>query len=167
MDDVFSIQGHWLAGALAKAAGVSTDTLRHYERKGVLKRPVRARNGYRLYPENSLDRVLLVRKALSFGFTLDELALILTERDKGSAPCRKVRSLVAEKLSDVEVQLKALAVLRDELRLTLNDWDKRLSESPADAPVHLLKNFVSVSDADTNSGNDQKKKKIPSPKSKK
>ena len=65
------------SGELAKSAGVSTDTLRHYERKGVLTRPLRGRNGYRQYPASALDRVRLVRRALAVGFTLDELAGIL------------------------------------------------------------------------------------------
>ncbi len=52
------------AGELARATGVSTDTLRHYERKGVLGRPRRSANGYREYPPEALERVLLVRRAL-------------------------------------------------------------------------------------------------------
>ena len=143
MDDVFTIRNHWLAGELAKAAGVSTDTLRHYERKGVLARPRRAPNGYRLYPENTLKRVLLVRRALSVGFTLDELARIFNEREKGGAPCRKVRQLVAEKLLNVEEQLKALAAVREELSQTLVDWDELLSKASAGTPVGLLDTLMS------------------------
>lgn len=60
------------AGELARAAGVSTDTLRHYERKGVLGAARRPANGYREYPPEALGRVLLVRRALAFGFTLGE-----------------------------------------------------------------------------------------------
>jgi DNA-binding transcriptional MerR regulator len=142
MDDDFSNRSHWLAGELAKAAGVSTDTLRHYERKGVLKRPNRSNNGYRLYPKDALERVLLARRALSVGFTLAELAQIFSERDKGKAPCREVRRLAAEKLSDIEERLTFLAVLRDELRLTLKDWDKRLSRAKSDVPAHLLETLA-------------------------
>ncbi len=146
MDDVFTIRTHWLAGELAKAAGVSTDTLRHYERKGVLGRPRRASNGYRLYPENALKRVLLVRRALSVGFTLDELARILNERAKGGAPCRKVRQLVAEKLLNVEQQIIALTALREELSLTLADWDERLLTASPDTQVGLLDTFAASAD---------------------
>ena len=160
MEIAFSNQDHLLAGELAKAAGVSTDTLRHYERKNVLKRPRRAANGYRLYPQSAVNRVLLVRKALSFGFTLDELARILNERDKGGAPCREVRRLVAEKLSSVEEQLVNLMLLRDELRLTLEDWDKRLSVTASDAQVHLLEKLVSDS-AGKNSSLVTKKSSFP------
>ena len=70
-----------------KLAGVSTDTLRHYERKGVLHSQ-RAGNGYREYPEDALERVRMVRQGLAIGFTLDELirssrSLIAGERLAG------------------------------------------------------------------------------------
>src|SRR5437773_925083 len=90
------------SGELARQAGVSADTLRHYERKGLIARPRRSPNGYREYPASTLDRVRLIRSALAVGFTLDELARILKERDQGGAPCRQVRQLAAEKLAEVE-----------------------------------------------------------------
>ncbi len=145
MDGVFTIRTHWLAGELAKAAGVSTDTLRYYERKGVLPRPRRAGNGYRLYPENALKRVFLVRRALSVGFTLAELARILSERDKGGAPCRKVRQLVSEKLLNVEDQIIALTTLREELSRTLVDWDKRLLTASSGSKAGLLETLMAPS----------------------
>ncbi|MDQ3744132.1 MAG: MerR family transcriptional regulator, partial [Acidobacteriota bacterium] len=74
-----------LSGELARLAGVSTDTLRHYERKGVLPKPRRLGNGYRKYPTNSVERVRLIRRALSVGFTLDELGKFLKARDRGQA----------------------------------------------------------------------------------
>src|SRR5690242_5635863 len=101
------------SGELAKLAGVSPDTLRHYERKGVLSRPARSTNGYRKYPAAALQRVQLIRRALMVGFTLDELARIFRVRDNGGAPCNEVRTLAAAKLSQVETQLKDLAAFRD------------------------------------------------------
>ena len=61
----------WRIGDLAKATGVSADTLRHYERKGVLH-SLRAGNGYREYSENALERVRMIRQALAVGFTLTD-----------------------------------------------------------------------------------------------
>ena len=134
---------HYLAGQLAKLVGVSTDTLRHYERKGVLGRPRRGQNGYRMYPKDSLDRVLLVRRALAVGFTLDELARILSERDKGGSPCREVHRLATDKLKRVEDQLVALAALRDDLTNILTDWDKRLSKAAPGSQSRLLEGLGS------------------------
>ena len=87
--------------ALARLTNVSPDTLRHYERKGVLPSPPRSDNGYRRYPLSAVTRVQLVQRALTVGFTLDELARVLKERESGGAPCRKVRALVASRLADL------------------------------------------------------------------
>jgi DNA-binding transcriptional MerR regulator len=130
------------AGELARAAGVSTDTLRHYERKGVLARPRRSANGYREYPAEALARVLLVRRALAVGFTLDELAQILRARERGGAPCREVRELAARKLASVEERLRELAAVREELRAALADWDSRLSRTKAGERARLLESLA-------------------------
>jgi DNA-binding transcriptional MerR regulator len=119
-------QDGFRSGELARLAGVSTDTLRYYERKGVLPLARRMNNGYRRYPPESIDRVRLIRRALAVGFTLDELAQFLKAREWGQAPCREVRALAAEKLAGVEDRLSELLALRDELRATLADWDRRL-----------------------------------------
>lgn len=130
------------AGELARAAGVSTDTLRHYERKGVLLRPRRAANGYRQYPPEALDRVLLVRRALGVGFTLDELSRVLSVRDRGGAPCREVRALAAAKLAEVEERLAQLSEMRGELRATLIEWDERLAQTSAGGRAGLLESLA-------------------------
>src|SRR5688572_33498059 len=115
---------------LARLTGVSTDTLRHYERKGVLGIPARSKGGYRLYPPEAVGRVRLVRRALAIGFTLRDLAAALSERQRGGAPCRNVRALVAERLAELETRLHDLAELRDELRVLLRDWDLRVAKIP-------------------------------------
>jgi MerR family copper efflux transcriptional regulator len=130
------------AGEVAKAAGVSTDTLRHYERKGVLPRPRRAANGYRQYPPEALARVLLVRRALSVGFTLDELARVLSARDRGAAPCREVRELAAVKLTEIEERIALLTELRGELRATLEEWDKLLARTSDGGRAGLLESLA-------------------------
>src|SRR5207244_761974 len=86
---------------LAQISGVSTDTLRHYERLELLH-PTRRANGYRDYPPGSIKRVATIRRAITLGFRLEELARILAVRDSGGAPCRKVRSLAAGKLVALE-----------------------------------------------------------------
>lgn len=116
------------AGELARRAGVSKDTLRFYERKGLLPEPERLANNYRVYPPEAVERVLWIRRVLDAGFTLDELARILAERERGGAPCRQVRQLAADKLAGIEGQLRALGSLRDGLREMLADWERRLAE---------------------------------------
>jgi len=126
------------SGELADLAGVSRDTLRHYERKGVLPRPFRGHNGYRNYPPEALQRVQLVRRALSVGFTLDELAKVLKVRDAGGAPCEEVRKLAAQKLLNVQEQLRELTKLRNDLQETLRDWDTRLTRRASGKRANLL-----------------------------
>jgi DNA-binding transcriptional MerR regulator len=130
------------AGELAREAGVSTDTLRHYERKGVLHAPRRSANGYREYPHAALERVMLVRRALAVGFTLDELARLLRARERGVAPCREVRSLAASKLAMVEERVRELISLRDDLRATLDEWDARLAKSAPGERAGLLESLA-------------------------
>ena len=135
-------QEYLRSGELARLAGVSTDTLRHYERKGLLARPRRSANAYREYPASDLDRVRLVRGALGIGFTLDELARIFSVRDRGGAPCHEVRALAAIKLTEVETQLGELTALRDELRKLLKNWDALLAKNSPPERAGLLESLV-------------------------
>jgi len=124
--------------AVADAAGVSTDTLRHYERLGLLPAPARPRAGYRRYTPATVPRVQLIQRALVIGFSLQELRQVLRERDRGDAPCRTVRQLVGQRLSDLEERLRELTLLRRELRALLADWDDRLAATPDGQPARLL-----------------------------
>jgi len=130
-----------LSGELARLAGVSPDTLRHYERIGVLPPPPRSPAGYRRYPASALDRVRLIRRALSIGFSLDELRRVLQVRDRGGAPCRKVRDLAATKLAELELRIAEFQALRDRLRAILADWDARLDGMSDGRPARLLESL--------------------------
>lgn len=126
------------AGELARVTGVSTDSLRHYERIGVLAKPRRTAAGYRRYPPEAVKRVRMVRRALAIGFTLRELARILHVREKGGAPCREVRTLAAAKLEELDRRLNELTVLREHLARLLGDWDKRLGRAAPGMRAGLL-----------------------------
>ena len=117
------------SGELAKRLGISPDTLRHYERKGLLAPPLRTTGGYRVYGEDAVERILLVRRALGAGFGLDELSRILAIRDSGGAPCRKVRALAGEKLVEIEQRIRDLRQLQKRLRRITAEWDAKLAKS--------------------------------------
>ena len=123
---------------LAASAGISTDTLRHYERRGVLPPPPRTRAGYRRYPASAVARVALVRRALQIGFSIEDLARVTRERDQGRAPCRKVRAIVADRLSRIDDELAALTALKAELTALLCNWDRMLARTPPETPARLL-----------------------------
>jgi DNA-binding transcriptional MerR regulator len=131
-----------LAGELAKACGVSTDTLRYYERVGVLAPPRRTHAGYRQYPADAVARVRMVRRALSLGFTLAELARIFRVRERGGAPCREVRAMAEVKLREIERQLEELTALRDYWRGLLVEWDRRLGSIPEGGRAGLLERMM-------------------------
>ena len=84
-------------GEVAKRCGVSPDTVRHYERLGLLPRATRTAAGYRQYPDSACRRVRVVRGALRLGFTLRELGEVMVVRDGGGAPCHAVRRLVGNR----------------------------------------------------------------------
>ena len=151
--------GSFSSGELADLAGVSRDTLRHYERKGVLARPLRSHNGYRKYPREALQRVQLVRRALSVGFTLDELAKVLKVRDAGGAPCEEVRKLATQKLNNVQDQLRELTALKDDLQNILTDWDARLARRTKGNRVNLLESLSVSTPAAKRSHHSIKRKK--------
>lgn len=123
---------------LARLAGVSPDTLRHYENKGLLPAATRSANGYREYPPEACMRVRLVRRAVSLGFSLDELARIVMVRDRGGAPCSEVRALAAQKLATLEERLAELQDARDRLRGVLARWDGLLARTPSGGRAALL-----------------------------
>src|SRR5215831_10201307 len=131
-------------GAVAKQAGVSPDTLRHYERLGLLPRPSRSESGYREYGPEALPRVRLVRRALACGFTLAELSQVLGRRDRGEAPCRRVRELAGIKLAAMERETKRLQERCRALRRTLRDWDARLAKTPRGRQARLLDHLDAV-----------------------
>jgi DNA-binding transcriptional MerR regulator len=87
----------------------------------------------------------LIRRALGLGFTLDDLAGVLRMRDCGGVPCGRVRALAATKLEEVEVRLRELMTLRNDLRSALRDWDAQLAKTPAGKRAGLLESLRNVS----------------------
>jgi MerR family copper efflux transcriptional regulator len=106
-------------GRTAKQAGVTIDAIRFYERRGLLPRPTRSANGYRIYSEQTIDRLHFVRRAKDLGFKLDEIASLLALQDEGGAKAQ-VKKLTTEKLAKVEQKISDLQRMRDTLRALNN-----------------------------------------------
>ena len=138
------------SGELARRAGVSADTLRHYERRGLLPAAPRSAAGYRRFPEEALTRVQVIRAALSMGFSLEELGGILRTRDAGGAPCREVYELAEQKLALLQARIAEMEALRVRLRAALRGWRQRLKAMPQPgagrkpARARLLEAFASA-----------------------
>lgn len=99
-------------GKLASAAGVGVETLRFYEREGLLPKPPRKRSGYRRYPPDAVARVQFIRRAKELGFTLKEIQELLELRIDPHKSCADVRSLARAKIVDVEEKMADLSRIK-------------------------------------------------------
>lgn len=126
-----------LIGKLAKSAGVKTDTVRFYERSGLIARPERTAAGYRVYDEAALKRLRFIKKAQALGFSLDEVRRILSFLGSGAATCRCVISMAEATLSETAAKLEELQRFHDSLAHQLARW-KRNSKSRAAAEFCAL-----------------------------
>ena len=102
-------------GELAEAAGVNVQTLRYYERRGLLAEPVRSPGGHRLYPAESLTLLRIIKAAQRLGFTLDEVAELVDHRR-----LHGMRDRAVEKLADIEARIADLRVIADTLRTAID-----------------------------------------------
>ncbi|TFB82851.1 MULTISPECIES: heavy metal-responsive transcriptional regulator [Cryobacterium] len=101
---------------LAIASGATAQTIRFYERRGLLDPAERAGNGYRRYNEAALSRLQFIRSAKTAGLTLSEIGSIITVREAGEVPCGHVLDLLAGKLSNVHRRQQELVLLETELQ---------------------------------------------------
>src|SRR5712692_10529358 len=99
-------------GALAKRAGVGVETVRFYERRGLVRRPARPGTGYRSYPEEAVGRIRFIRNAQALGFTLQEIKELFALRVTAGTSCAAVRSRAAAKAADVKRRLAELERIR-------------------------------------------------------
>lgn len=103
-------------GQLAKRAGVNVETLRYYERRGILRSPARTASGWRRYDRHALRTVLFVRRAQGLGFTLDEIQELLKLRATPSErACAKVQARAAMKLDEIDAKIRDLEAVRTAL----------------------------------------------------
>lgn len=147
------------SGQLASLAGVSPDTVRYYERIGVLPQSPRTASGYRMYPRDAVNRVLLVRRALQLGFTLKELTGILRVRDGGGAPCHRVLSLTEAKLRSLEHQIQELRRTQRYMRQLVRQWRLQLSHTPPGTKAMLLHSLADKPMPHPKSGSDNFKRR--------
>lgn len=102
-------------GEVADAVGLSSQTLRFYERQGLLPPPERGSNGYRTYDPSILTRLEFIRSSQAAGLTLVEIGSVLDVRDRGDVPCSHVNTLLTTKLRDVRNRLRELGRVESEL----------------------------------------------------
>lgn len=100
---------------VATRAGVNVQTLRYYERRGLLGRPPRTASGYRQYPDDAVRIVRFVKRAQDLGFTLDEVEQLLRLRRVHPSRRVEVRALATAKIADIDTRIEQLTAMRTAL----------------------------------------------------
>ena len=103
---------------LAKTIGVSTDTVRYYEKQGLLQAPTRQDNGYRSYSATHVEAVRFVRGAQSLGFSLAEIRVILPQFARGQLGRTDIEQQLQAKMAQIDAHIKQLQTLKKELKAT-------------------------------------------------
>lgn len=105
---------------VAEQAGVNPQTLRYYERRGLLPDPPRTATGYRTYGPDAVRTVRFVKRAQELGFSLDEVETLLHLADGGPPSCRTAQRLAGDKIADLDVRIAALTSMRASLQRLLD-----------------------------------------------
>lgn len=115
---------------LAKSANVNVETIRYYERQKLINQPIKPLQGYRQYPEETLTRVLFIKRAQHLGFTLAEIDTLI-ELSAGS--CHEVQHLAEHKLDIVQAKIKDMKRLEKSLKELVSSCQS--NSNPASCPI--------------------------------
>ena len=122
-------------GILAERGGVNVETIRYYQRRGLLQEPLKPSGGFRRYPQESVKRVLFIKRAQSLGFTLEEiLGLLAIDARKA---CLETRELATHKLELIEQKIAALSKMKKALSRLVRACDTSSTGAPCPI-IHLL-----------------------------
>jgi len=102
-------------GEVAKLAGVGVETVRYYEKRGLIEEPPRSYSGYRMYPESTPRKIRFIKRAQELGFTLKEIAQLLTMMNDDRSGCQNIQDLALEKITDIEGKIQHLQRLKKTL----------------------------------------------------
>ncbi len=121
-------------GKLAKVAGVNIETIRYYERIGLLPQPQRKSSiwghGYRIYQERDLNQLLFIREAKNLGFSLKEIHELLSLRVDGKTDCERIKEKAERKLTDVEDKISKLLRIKKTLKKLIEACRERKITDP-------------------------------------
>jgi len=131
------------SGALARQAGVNVETIRYYEKIGLMPEPVRADNGYRVYGETGLKRLSFIRRCRELGFSLDQVRGLLGLVDGGDYTCAEVRDLSIVRLGDVRQKIRDLRKMERTLKEMVSQCDGGLvPECPIVDRLYTSSGFI-------------------------
>jgi len=119
-------------GQVAEAAGVNVETLRYYERRGILKEPSRRSSGYREYPAETVQVVIFIKRAQKLGFSLQEIQDLLRLRNDTRRSCKTVRNAAADKVEEIDQKLRSLRAMKRALSKLVAACD---TDAKRDCPI--------------------------------
>jgi MerR family mercuric resistance operon transcriptional regulator len=102
-------------GEVAEQANVHVETLRYYERRGLIEQPPRSASNYRLYPEDAVRRVQFIKRAQELGFSLKDIKELLALRATPEAECGEIRARAEAKIKGIDEKIGALMAMKDAL----------------------------------------------------
>lgn len=120
-------------GKLAEATATTVDTLRYYERSGLISPVTRSDKGYRHYDRESIQRILFIRKSQSLGFTLKEIRILLTMRHREDSTCAAMLTLTQQKITETRRKVQELQHIEQALQtlsITCPGDERPLSDCP-------------------------------------
>jgi len=106
---------------VAEQVGVSPDTVRYYEKIGLMPETERSASGYRLYGDEAVERVRFIKRAQRFGLRLDAIGQLLDIRQRGLCPCGRTRRLLEDRVAELDEEMSSLARLRDDIAQMIGD----------------------------------------------
>lgn len=122
-------------GELAQQAGVGVETIRYYERRGLLATPTRSPSGYRRFNDDALRRLRFIRRAKDLGFTLRQIRELLALRLEPGATCEQVKARAEAKLADIESKARTLQRMAGALRDLTRACEGRPDADADDCPI--------------------------------
>ncbi len=122
-------------GALARRGGVSVETVRYYQRRGLLEEPAKPMSGFRHYPEESVKRILFIKRAQALGFTLEEIQDLLALEQQRA--CAETREIAAHKVELITRKIADLSKMKKSLARLVRSCDAAATDAPCPI-IHLL-----------------------------
>jgi DNA-binding transcriptional MerR regulator len=119
-------------GSVAKQTGISIDTIRFYEKEGLVKRSARSEGGFRLFGQRQIQDLKFIRKSQELGFSLNEIRELLIVRDDRVPSCSHVRELLERKLTKVRGKIEELQALEGSLKTALRKCERESKSASTD-----------------------------------
>lgn len=122
-------------GEVARKAGVSVDTVRYYEQRGLIDEPPRRASGYRQYPPRVIGRIRFIKQAQKLGFTLGDIEELLRLRDAPNTSCSDMLHRAESKLVEIDEKIAALSNMKTTLEELVDQCRRSQRQADSECPI--------------------------------